>query len=256
MMFAGALLDPDAAAYIAAVETALGSSITETQKSAIGVFAKAEKTASRWTSIKRLYLPIWGNAAANAVCLKSLASGTFVGGVTHGAGYVQGNGSTGYFDFNATIADIGATLNNHTLFALRRTSDNRSGSRQTVVTSGGKSKITEYNGSNVYRLGGATESYSGGAGVVGILVASRTTSTEQRLTIRKNSGLSQFSSSLASSVLLSGDGHYYGATPGFDYSNAQIGVAGCGLGLTAAQCDAFSLNLKTLWETCTGLTLP
>ena len=41
-----------------------------------------------------------------------------------------------------------------------------------------------------------------------------------------------------------------------EHSNARIGASFMGLGLSVADADAFTLNLKTLWETCTGLTLP
>ena len=41
-----------------------------------------------------------------------------------------------------------------------------------------------------------------------------------------------------------------------EHSNAQIGASFMSLGLSIAYADAFTLNLKTLWETCTGLTLP
>ena len=76
--------DADADAYISAIRTA-GASVTAAQRDYINDFIRAEKIAARWDSIKRLYLPICGVAAANAICLRSLTSGTFVGSVTHTA---------------------------------------------------------------------------------------------------------------------------------------------------------------------------
>lgn len=43
---------------------------------------------------------------------------------------------------------------------------------------------------------------------------------------------------------------------GVAYSDAQMGAYGAGLGLTEAQTNGFSANLKTLYESLTGLTLP
>jgi hypothetical protein len=42
----------------------------------------------------------------------------------------------------------------------------------------------------------------------------------------------------------------------FSPTAARFGAYGMGLGLTAAHAESFSLALKNLWETSTGLTLP
>jgi hypothetical protein len=99
-------LDPDAKAYIAAVETA-GATVSGGQKAAINTFFKTGKSEGWYSNIKRLYLPIWAAAAPNAIDMIDLGSGTFNGGVTHAAGYVQGNGSTGYFDTGSTATAKG-----------------------------------------------------------------------------------------------------------------------------------------------------
>jgi hypothetical protein len=39
-------------------------------------------------------------------------------------------------------------------------------------------------------------------------------------------------------------------------TNAELGSYGYMLGLSDADTDIFTLALKNLWETCTGLTLP
>jgi len=105
----GSALDPDARLYIAAVEAVLPSNNIATAlpnasnpKRIISDFIKAEKAASRWTLHKRIYLPIYANAAASAVDIVSQTSGEFtLSGVTHAAGYVQGDGTSGYFDFDS-----------------------------------------------------------------------------------------------------------------------------------------------------------
>jgi hypothetical protein len=90
-------LDPDAKGYIDAVVTA-GATVSATQKKAINTFVKTGKSDGWYSSIKRMYLPIWASAAPNAIDMIGRTSGTFNGTVTHGAGYVQGDGSTGYFN--------------------------------------------------------------------------------------------------------------------------------------------------------------
>ena len=268
MMFAGALLDPDAAAYIAAVETALGSSITETQKSAIDVFAKAEKLASRWTSIKRLYLPIWGNAAANAVCLKSLASGTFVGGVTHGAGYVQGDGSTGYMSMGTSPSAQGVTGSSGFIFALVRQAESRTGANFTLV---GATNVTSqlriyhitYESKTSLIAPSVSSIINSPNNMVrsGVFYGGATASNARYLRVRRTAGVqnagsnattdnTSTSTSAMALMAVNSEGAHQ------QHTNARIGAGGFGLGLSIANSDAFSANLKTLWETCTGLTLP
>jgi hypothetical protein len=111
-----ASLDP-AASYIAAL-TAAGATATAPQQSAISTFISGEIAAGRWDSIKRLYLPIWGSAAPNALCMKSLTSGTFVGGVTPSSGYVNTDGTTGHFLSDVSVGGAGCTLNGTGVFSL------------------------------------------------------------------------------------------------------------------------------------------
>jgi hypothetical protein len=106
-------LDPDAVSYIAAVRAA-GGTVSGAQATVISNFVILGKADGWFSSIKRFYLPIWGVAAANAICLKSLVSGTFFGGVTHGTGFVRGNGTTGYFSTVTTVDALG--INNAGLF--------------------------------------------------------------------------------------------------------------------------------------------
>jgi hypothetical protein len=258
--------DPDAAAYIAAVETALGSSITETQKTAIDVFSKAEKLASRWTSIKRLYLPIWGNAAANAVCLKSLASGTFVGGVTHGAGYVQGDGSTGYFDFGVSASTLGLTTSGGSVFALVQQSDSRTDRRHfTGAWDASNRRVAVYQLDSATIIGLINSSsvsvINGSSGRNGIFLAVVNTTTSRYLKRRTSAGVAYTTTQSVLNGVSASTINQYALGANItgsltDPTNARMGSYGLCLGLDSADGDAFTLNLKTLWETCTGLTLP
>jgi hypothetical protein len=120
MLGGGSLtLDPDARAYIAAVETA-GGTVSATQRTAVSDFYRAGKSAGWYSSIKRLYLPIWAAAAPNAIDMIGLTSGTFNGTVTHSAGYVQGNGSTGYFEppAGSEYGNLGLSNSSASIFYL------------------------------------------------------------------------------------------------------------------------------------------
>jgi len=111
-------LDPSAKGYIDAV-TAAGATVTSAQRGYINNFYKSAK-ADYYTSLKRLYLPIWGVAAANAIDMIGLTSGTFVGGVTHASGYITGNGTTGYFNA-ANFGTLGLTETNfHSVVGIKQ----------------------------------------------------------------------------------------------------------------------------------------
>ena len=69
--------------------------------------ASAEKTAisdffgslgDGLSLLKALYVPVWAGAGANAInWVTGQVDGSFIGGITHAAGYFEGNGTTGYF---------------------------------------------------------------------------------------------------------------------------------------------------------------
>jgi len=121
-------IDADAQSYVDAI-IAAGANVSDTQLSRISGFYTAAKEGGYYTSLKRLYLPIWGVVAANAIDMITLASGTFNGGVTHGAGFVQGNGSTGWFDYNTTLGNLSITRENAFIGYLMKTPDTRTGTR-------------------------------------------------------------------------------------------------------------------------------
>ena len=138
----GIIPDPDASAYVTTIETALGTTIEAALPSAINPkrliynFIKAEKAAGRWSLHKRIYLPIYNNSAASAVDMVSRTSGTFLGlsgSVTHAAGYVQGDGTSGYFNMLTSPPDVGITASQGSLFALVKSADTISGTQDTLI---------------------------------------------------------------------------------------------------------------------------
>ena len=258
-------LDPDAKGYIDAVVTA-GGTVSATQKAAINTFVKTGKSDGWYSSIKRMYLPIWASAAPNAICMTSLTSGTFNGTVTHAAGYVQGNGSTGYFNTNIAPSSIsGIATSSAYTFGLLKTALGASAaigrSRNSVSQDWNLSRISSSLASGIM-----TNLSPGGLlvtpliPIIGILSGSRVGGTRfnaQRVSASRTN-------------LDSVTGADFGSVPTLDYyfmagnvagtagsfSTTEFGSFGFGLGLTDTQDNAFTLALKNLWETCTGLTLP
>jgi hypothetical protein len=264
--------DPDARLYLRLVENALGAATDRVQREAISDGIETEKDEGRWSSHRRWYMPIWGNASANAICLVSRTSGTFVGGVTHGAGFAQGNGSTGNFAFNASPAALGLSVGSSTAGVLVV-------SRNTVNATTGHLAVSS-SFPNYYGLASpgnesiryASMAYQQANGDIfiagetstqqtGILVGSksggvfrymrrRTSGFEVRgsLSAAPNIGNAPTTTIRAMAVEVNG-------TVG-GFSNAQYGAWASLRGLDDTQCEPFTLNLKNMWEKATGLTLP
>jgi hypothetical protein len=51
-------------------------------------------------------------------------------------------------------------------------------------------------------------------------------------------------------------GNNNGAISNYAPNTAQLGAAGMTDGMSQATAEAFTLQLKSLWETCTNLVLP
>jgi hypothetical protein len=265
----GAGLDPDAAAYIAAIETA-GATVSAAQKSALDTFYRTGKSEGWYSSIKRIYLPIWAVAAANARCMVSGTSGTFNGTVTHGAGFVQGDGSTGYFDPGAsgnlrTLGMSGSTL--HYMLGVSQEGgllsipigvwDGNSLNRCQITN-----ELTPTS-RNIFAspvLAAAVTSNSSPRN--GILIGSCTTASSRYLHRRKTAGTTVDSNTIGTAANVPNDQPYIMArrnaspAPANLYYDGRIFAAGYGLAIAQSDAESFSLAIKTLWETCTGLTLP
>lgn len=110
-------LDPNAQAFITA------ASITNaTQRSAINTLVKDLKAAGIWSKFTAIYPFVGGNATAHSFNLVNTAlyQITFVGGVTHSANGIQGNGTNGYANTNL-LGNVLPQDNNH-LSVYSRTS--------------------------------------------------------------------------------------------------------------------------------------
>lgn len=262
-------LDPDAKAYIDAVIAASGT-ISGTQRTAINNFYKTGKSDGWYSSLKRLYFPIWASAAPNAICMTSLTSGTFNGTVTHAAGYIQGNGTTGYFDPGSsgnlrTLGMSGSTL--HYMLGIYQ--QGTAVSIPIGVWDGvalNRCQMTNEltpTSANLFTAPELAIAVSNAASPRdGILIGSCTNASSRYLHRRKTAGTTVATNTLAATANVPNSQPYimarYNLSPTSVslYYDGRIFAAGYGLAIAQADATNFSLALKTLWETCTGLTLP
>ena len=250
-------LDPDAKGYIDAV-VAAGATVSGGQKSAINTFVKIGKADGWYSLLKRLYLPIWGIAAPNAICMTSLTSGTFNGTITHSAGYIAGDGSTGFFAIDATNSSLGLVPSTGSMFALRTNIDPLKrimgtitpGTARTFLGTSAGNAQGEYIGSSGVFIGPAS------SGTQGVILTSRisgSTTTYHRTSSIQNTNTSTYSDTGVSATAVMHVMSFNGSTTGRDAS--RYGFFGCGLGLNTSQSTSFTAAIKTLWETCTGLSI-
>lgn len=250
--------DSDAEAYVAAVETA-GASPTDDQKSAIDTFYASAKSNGYYTSLKRLYLPIWAAAAPNAIDMIALGSGTFNGGVTHAAGYVEGNGTTGYFDTGNTATAKGLSDASCSLgFIAAGTFNGSSGFEMGADDGSSKSLILGLFSNFMFSSVAGQADLGFFTLAKGIYMTGRE-SGRIRLHFRNTaSGFTTPSddANTAGNIPTAQNDRYMGigaASPSYD--TTQMGAAFWGTGFTAAQAEDFSSDLQTMWEALTGITL-
>lgn len=267
IIFGGSSLTSTARTIINEVDARRGASMTQAQKKAIDSFIRAETTAGRWgTVLKRFYLPGWANASANAYDWVSGAVGTYSG---FGAGDFINGGTTGgvgkYFDFGVTPGELGMTTSSGLIGTLIYTRP---------AFTGNQSSISSYNSStstlalaedtiNLYPfiystpLSGVALS---AANRRGIITLSRTSTTTVGFRKRNQSGVSSYvyGAGLGTVPTAKIFAHCTNVndTTQTEYYTGTLGAYFAGLGMDDANADAFTANLKTLWETLYGLTLP
>jgi len=258
-------IDPVAKAYIDAI-VGSGATVTSAQRTAINKFIKTGRADGWFSSMKRLYLPIWSIAAPNAIDMITAASGTYNGTVTHASGYVQGDGTTGYFDLGTAVIPLGLTTASGYLFALV-TQASTLGTRGLIGRGQGSTSIVTFLSSNASQLFryNTTTGVNGTSAGTGIISASREGGNRSiyRRTSTAKTTLFNAAGADAGTIPTSGNvgalatnnssGTGFTAT---DFNNARMGAFGIGLGLSNTQDTAFTLALRTLWETCTGQTIP
>jgi hypothetical protein len=263
-------IDPDARAYIAAVEAVLPGNSIETAlpnasnpKRIISDFIKTEKTASMWSMHKWLNLTIFNNSAASSIDMVALNVGQFaLSGVNHAAGYVQGNGLSGYFDTLINWNTF-ATVNDATIgtINLAGTSLTARSSIGVGLTNANAITVASQNSSSVPQCAWA------GAGVIlgtigtsGIQMASRSGGVT-RMIRRSASGIIEGTNSnvltgTVANLPIALMARRDAALVWSQWSDARIGGGVISLGMSSTQLADYSLRLKNLYESLTGLTLP
>lgn len=262
-------LDADAKAYIAAV-TATGTSVSGTQKASINNFYVSAKSDGYYTSLKRLYLPIWANAAANAIDMIGLTSGTFVGGVTHAAGYVQSNGTTGYFDMGISPTTLGLTTSSSGLGSLVYVADTIPTDTAFYISSRelfNNGEVSLYQSSSVVNsiLSRGPSTVVSNYNITpknGVLLARRNSVTSMFIAQRNNVG---YTESVEQTTTVSGNAISTLNIWAMALNNnsaiglptdAQLGSYFVFTGMSLTQSTDFTLALKDIWETTTGNVLP
>jgi hypothetical protein len=256
-------LDPSAKAYINAV-VAAGATVNSTQRNAINNFYKTGKSQGWYVQLKRMFLPIWGIAAPNAIGMISGSSGTFNGTVTHAAGYVQGNGSTGYFDFGSTMPTDSLTFDNGLMFVLCKQGPSATGSYIGASLSASNFQLIRASTTtNIQgRYTNTSLNINGGNAMTGILTLCSQANNLRSFRRRASTGASSLatSSTETSSFSLANFSCYAMARNSAgslsEPINAQLGSYGYSLKMSDSDTDLFTLALKNLWESCTGLSLP
>lgn len=265
-------IDPDAKAYIAAVEAVLpGNSIETALPSAINPkriisdFFKAEKSASRWSLHKGVYLPIYSNAAANAINAVSLTSGSFINTWSFANGYAQGDGTSGYFRTgfipSSELADsqnasIGWLAINAATTGTRSHFGAQISATQSLTNLCVSGTALRYDCGN----NSASSVALSVANQIGIVMA---TSFAGRVRQEQRRALG-FSTLIDSASIASGtlpNIEMYGAArnltgAAFLHSDARYGAWFANTGMSAANAINFTLNLKNLYEGLTGIALP
>ena len=257
--------DPDAAAYIAAV-VAGGGTVSGTQQAAINTFYRTGKSDGWYSSLKRLYLPIWGVAAPNAICMTSLTSGTFVGTVTQGAGFVKSDTTTGYMNTNVGLTTLGLSLSSYHFAWLYKASSGQTNSALFGSQSGSnlnRFQIAGTTASGTFSsptLGQVTGTVASGDRL-GIFTFSGAASS-RFLKQRKTSGVTTLGTTTTTITAQPNNlnvaflARNLNGTSVDSFCGEEIGQFSIGLQLTDEQDTAYSLALKNLWEGTTGLTLP
>ena len=273
-----AIIEADALAWIEAEEAA-GATFNASQKSAISVFYATQKASGVWAKMRFLYPTWFGAEARNAIDMVEQRIALFPNGMSHSAGYIQGTGANQYMDTQYAITGANPITNLCTMGVLclqAQTSDvpnrgtimmtNNNPTTDTIALAHGSA----VSGPTFTRTGNAS-AVDGGltpANQTGFLIGSQTgNGSDTFLAARRNtagytllndiSANNVTSSSLKSIICLVKYQNNSDVLNSAHYNT--LGRYGCFFladGLNSSEISSFTLALKTLYETLTGLTIP
>jgi len=264
--------DPDANAYIALLEGD-GVSVSDAQKTAIDTFYVTGKSDGWYSKLKRFYFPIWGAAAPNARCLVSSTSGTFEGSFTHTTGYAHPSAASSANRFNTgykLLDDL--TTEDACLMALayddvppRDRAINAS--NKTIIGSGSVTansvRINTGSSSLLPKAVwlGVDESTLPTFGSHGVLLSNRkgggtTLSRRTASVFDDDTTTGSLTGTYNNNFPITGYGSANGSTGAVGQATtSKAGALAISEGLDATERAAYTLAVKNLWETCSGLTL-
>lgn len=220
-----------------------------------------EIAAGRWDKMKRLYFPVWQVAAANAICMKSLTSGTFVGSIIHGDKGVGVNDTSSYMNTNVSIPELGIATSYHYAallpFGFNDGYDAIFGGIPDVYFFADDGTYVAFIEDVTIDL--SNQAFPGGV-AYGILslggnsndryVKNRSSSVVSSYSNTQDFELLSYPSNRNIFLLGRNDGNN-----NVNASGAFVGAFSMASELTTAEDTAYTLALKTLWETCTGFTI-
>jgi hypothetical protein len=257
--------DKDAQAYIDAI-VAQGVTVSDVQSSALNIFYKTIKSQGIYSELGRMYLPIWANANANRICLKTLTTGTWNGTVTHAHGYAQSDGSTGYMDTGVNATGVGASTSSAYMCALMLTrvtsSQQMMGARVNInsvwaIAVNSSDNFTTSCMDNNGNQGNYTVNTGVNIGIMshsrygGERMARRRLADQRDLwgtEVRANFGTNPTPNVALFGLNISGTIS--------NYTVAKAGAFAFGKGLSDTQDSNFTLALQTVYEACTSLVIP
>jgi hypothetical protein len=250
------------------VLTAAGADVTPTRRAAIDQFFRTGRTQGWLPLVKRFYLPIWGAAGPSAIDWIALGSGTFTGGAgMHQAGYVQGNGTSEWFSTGTNYTQASMTQTSAHLFAgrilnLTATPNVLIGARPDAASMM-YLDVTGNAGQRAFRSfaydPGAAVSSTAATNDVGLFLGS-VVGTTHKVHRRAASGFatvtdSALAGNIPTTTVIQTMRRNFPAAPDQYDDGRHIGWS-MGLGMTDTQASDYTAAFRTLWETCTGLTLP
>jgi hypothetical protein len=247
------------ASYVAALRAA-GATVTAPQQAAISTFISGEIAAGRWSKHKRLYFPIWQLAAANAICMKSLTSGTFSGSVIHGSGGVGvTSGGAGNMNTNTNLGALGITKTN---FHFAMLLPNGPEENYSIPFS-----VNDYTTSSIFPFWNDGYSYTRVMerqfladifSYTGSVVSMGNDSVAGNLYLKEKVDTNTASDIIAGSVATAfpaANLFILGESTGATGMNNPIGAFSTSTELSSTQDAAYTSALTTLWEACVGRAL-
>jgi len=235
--------------------------VTAPKEAAISTFINGEIAAGRWSKHKRLYFPVWQLAAANAICMKSLTSGTFSGNVAHTSNgvVVTPYGAAGNMNTNTNLGDLGITKTNFHFAMLLPYGPEENYSIPFSVNDYTTSSIFPfwndgYSYTRVMERQFLTDIFT----YTGSVVSMGNDSVAGNLYLKEKVDTNTASDVIAGSVATAfpaANLFILGLPSGAVSMNTPIGAFSTSTELSSAQDAAYVSALTTLWEACVGRTL-